>query len=373
MRVLLVASRPLAGQRRGDQLRGRQIAAALAAEQVTVLEPGSGWQRPSARQQAVALGRALLTARPLQTAVVPSPDLVEQVRRLAPEHDLVVVMLARLGQVIPACGSTPVLIDLVDALSLNAASRARVEAFGRAFAWRREARTLASLEREIVAAARRATVVCERDRRALAETLGSPLAERVDVVPLAIELPSRPTRGNVPRRIVLSGNLGYFVNHDAVLSFLGGPWTTLVQRGFELVVAGDRPTTRLAARIGSAGAQLERAPEDLAAVVATASVAVAPTRCGAGVPVKVLEAWALGVPVVASPFAAAGADLVDGETGLIADSTEEWIRAIERLERDRALRSRLTRQAREQIVAVHAPARVAARWRQIASKNAQNQ
>jgi glycosyltransferase involved in cell wall biosynthesis len=373
MKVLLVASRSLAGQRRGDQLRGRQIAAALAAEQVTVLEPGSGWRKPSVSQQALALGRALLDARPLQTAVVPSPDLVEHVERLAPEHDLVVVMLARLAEVIPACGSTPVLIDLVDALSLNAASRARVETFGRSFAWRREARTLVRLEHEVIAAARRATVVCERDRLVLAQSLGSPLAGRLEVVPLAVELSSRPGRRRVPRRIVLSGNLGYFVNHDAVLSFLGGPWTTLVQRGFELIVAGDRPTTRLAARIGSAGAQLERAPEDLAAVVATASVAVAPTRCGAGVPVKVLEAWALGVPVVASPFAAAGADLIDGETGLIADSPHEWVQAIERLERDEALRSRLTRQAREQVAAVHGPARVTARWRQIAEEAAQNQ
>lgn len=373
MRVLLVASRPLAGQRRGDQLRGRQIAAALAAEQVTVLEPGSGWKPPSATEQVVALGRAFLTARPLQTAVVPSPDLLEQVARQAPEHDIVVVMLARLAGVIPACASTPVLIDLVDALSLNAASRARVESPGRSLAWRREARTLAKLEREVVGAVRRATVVCERDRRVLAQTLGPGLAHRVEVVPLAVPLPTRPTRGSVPRRIVLSGNLGYFVNQDAVLSFLGGPWTTLVQRGFELVVAGDRPSARLAARIGSAGAQLERAPDDLAAVVASASVAVAPTRCGAGVPVKVLEAWALGVPVVASPFAAAGADLIDGETGLIADSSQEWIRAIERLERDAALRSRLTLQAREQLAAVHGPARVAARWRQITSESAQHQ
>lgn len=58
------------------------------------------------------------------------------------------------------------------------------------------------------------------------------------------------------------------------------------------------------------------------------SVAVVPVRYGAGRQNKILDAWAAGVPVVATSFAARG---VYGETGknmLTADTPEDFAGAI---------------------------------------------
>jgi glycosyltransferase involved in cell wall biosynthesis len=63
---------------------------------------------------------------------------------------------------------------------------------------------------------------------------------------------------------------------------------------------------------------------DLAALYSRATMFVAPVRLGSGVRVKVLEAFAAGVPVVATPMAAEGLDVADGRELALADSPQSF-------------------------------------------------
>jgi glycosyltransferase involved in cell wall biosynthesis len=148
--------------------------------------------------------------------------------------------------------------------------------------------------------------------------------------------------------LALTGNLGYFVNRDAVRFFLGQVWPALRRARPEvrLWIAGAR-AAGLSSEAAAAGAELVADPQDLRGLVASASVAIAPLRCGAGVPVKVLEAWAVGTPVVASSWAAAGTTAIPERDLLVADEPSEWLRQIGRLLDDEALRSRLAASGRE--------------------------
>ena len=95
------------------------------------------------------------------------------------------------------------------------------------------------------------------------------------------------------------------------------------------MVAGDRPSPSLRRQIEQAGARLIESPRDLRSVLAQATLSIAPMRCGSGVPVKILEAWAVGVPVVATPWAAAGTTGRQGEDFILAGQHPvEWITAI---------------------------------------------
>lgn len=60
-------------------------------------------------------------------------------------------------------------------------------------------------------------------------------------------------------------------------------------------------------------------------------------KCG----LKVLQYMAAGLPVVANPVGMNRRMVVDGQTGLLADSPDEWARAIARLAGDPALRQRM--------------------------------
>jgi glycosyltransferase involved in cell wall biosynthesis len=73
---------------------------------------------------------------------------------------------------------------------------------------------------------------------------------------------------------------------------------------------------------------------------------VVPLRAGGGTRLKILEAMALGRPVVSTPLGCEGLAVEDGKHLLIAKDAEAFAAAVARLLTDRALAARLTLQAR---------------------------
>jgi len=76
--------------------------------------------------------------------------------------------------------------------------------------------------------------------------------------------------------------------------------------------------------------------EDLPAAYAQAACAVVPLLTGGGSPLKFVEALAYGLPVVATPRAAAGLQVRDGEHCLLAADGEAFAAALVRVLRDGA-------------------------------------
>jgi glycosyltransferase involved in cell wall biosynthesis len=68
--------------------------------------------------------------------------------------------------------------------------------------------------------------------------------------------------------------------------------------------------------------------DHLATVYRNARCAVVPLLQGGGTPLKLIEALAYGMPVVATPRAVAGLDLHDGRDCLIADGSEAFAHAV---------------------------------------------
>lgn len=66
------------------------------------------------------------------------------------------------------------------------------------------------------------------------------------------------------------------------------------------------------------------------------------TSAGEGMPIAVIEAQAMGVPVVGHAVTGVTDVVVDGTTGILAGSTDELAAALERLARDGGERSRLS-------------------------------
>jgi glycosyltransferase involved in cell wall biosynthesis len=84
-----------------------------------------------------------------------------------------------------------------------------------------------------------------------------------------------------------------------------------------------------------------------------------PLRVGSGTRIKILEAFAHGVPVVATPLGAAGLGVTDGEQLLLAESPADFAAACVRLAADPTLRERLVRTAAAWVRAHHTPGAVA--------------
>ncbi|WP_161594655.1 glycosyltransferase [Marimonas lutisalis] len=74
-------------------------------------------------------------------------------------------------------------------------------------------------------------------------------------------------------------------------------------------------------------------------------VFIAPLRSGAGIKGKVLSALAHGIPCVLSPTAAEGIGLRSGHDCFIAETPEDWAEAIAKLEKDKAVWEKISRNA----------------------------
>ena len=374
MRIVLAVSRFPWPARRGNDLRTLQMADALStAHQVTVLVPQGVAAPPAGLPYAVELyrrtardrGLGLLRAvvgGPLQSGLYASADLVRRLRAAARHSDLVVLQLVRLGRLANLVGDRPLLVDLVDSLALNFAQRATLDRL----AWRpflhAEASRLRAAERDLIRRSRATLLVCERDREHLAVIVPERDAARLRVVPIAVAAPATlPAAASHARpTIALTGNLGYFPTREGARWWLREVWPELSRRhsGLRLLLAGSRPPAPLRRELERAGGELHESPPDLQAVLGQATLAIAPARCGSGVPIKVLEAWAAGVPVVAARWSAAGTAGVPGEDLLVAEGAGEWIAAVDRLLGDPGLRRRIAGSALACLRREYAPQRV---------------
>jgi glycosyltransferase involved in cell wall biosynthesis len=88
---------------------------------------------------------------------------------------------------------------------------------------------------------------------------------------------------------------------------------------------------------------------DLGPIYETARFALCPLLGGTGQKVKILEAMAMGLPVVAVRAGAAEAPIVDGENGFLVETAREFAERTVQLWKDRALCRRLGTAARETI------------------------
>lgn len=146
-----------------------------------------------------------------------------------------------------------------------------------------------------------------------------------------------------PATLVFHGHLGYLPNVDAVVAFAETIFP-LVQKHVPTAVfhvIGAEPHPRVLALRTRPGLRLSPNLPDLRAAVCSSSVYVCLLRHGTGIKNKLLEAMAMGVPIVAHPSALEGIDATDGTHMLAAADPALFADQVVRLIRDRDSSARL--------------------------------
>jgi sugar transferase (PEP-CTERM/EpsH1 system associated) len=193
-------------------------------------------------------------------------------------------------------------------------------------------------------------VTSERDARRIREYI--PLSEeQVLVVPNGVDV-KRFQPGLYspqPGSMVFNGALSYEPNHDAMVLFLNEIYPRIKAQipAATLSITGSTSNVDLDPIPLHEGVKLTGYVEDIRQVVARSSVCVAPLRKGAGTRLKILEAMALGVPVVTTSKGAEGLCVESGKNLLIADSADDFASATIKLLNDENLRGRIVTEASE--------------------------
>ena len=131
------------------------------------------------------------------------------------------------------------------------------------------------------------------------------------------------------KTLLFTGNMDYAPNVDAVQYFVQDILPLIHKRHpeVEFIIAGQRPVKKVS-DLASDKVKVTGFIKDLAAMYNQASVVVAPLRFGAGTQNKVLEAMAMGVPVVCSHIGFKGLGIESGEGAIMRRSPVEFAEAV---------------------------------------------
>src|ERR1022692_1710631 len=243
-----------------------------------------------------------------------------------------------------AAVSDATILDLHNVESVWHARCAQAEGGAQALAHRVFQRISRNLEDEWLPRFTYLLAASELDRALLRSI--SP-GSHVLVYPNSIPLAPAP-----PRReedvIVFSGNLEYHPNISAVRYFREEIWPQLRERWPRLVwrLIGKNPQAIARITSGDPRIELSGPVADAVLELARAKVAIVPVLAGSGTRVKIIEAWAAGVPVVSTPLGAEGLPARAGEHLLLADDAPGFQDAVSSLLANPALRDRIGRAGR---------------------------
>lgn len=259
------------------------------------------------------------------------------------QYDAVVVSQLAMAAYWPAWGDLPTVLDEVELGSSREQSRlastpmARVR---RTLMWAK----LQSYVRGLLPHFDAVTVVSQRERDLLRQV--APDYSAVSLVPNGIDSAACASvrAGHDPDTLIFTGAFTYDVNHEAMVWFLDEVYPIIRQNvpQLRLTITGDHAGKPLPS---ADGVTLTGFVDDVRPLIAGAGAAVVPIRQGGGTRLKILEAMAVGTPVVATSKGAEGLDVTDGENILLADTPQDFAEAILRLRQDAALCQNLVNNA----------------------------
>ncbi|NSW52435.1 MAG: glycosyltransferase [Anaerolineae bacterium] len=156
------------------------------------------------------------------------------------------------------------------------------------------------------------------------------------------------------RELIYVGNMDYRPNIDAVLFFCKEVLPLLVQMDdrFHFTIVGINPRQEVV-DLESDHVTVTGMVADVVPWYAKSDICVVPLRAGGGTRLKILEAMALGCPVVSTAVGAEGLDLEDGRHILIADDPSSFVRQIFGLLQNEEVRQRMILSARQQVENVY--------------------
>jgi len=325
----------------------------------------------SKREAMLRSGLALFSGQPLQVAYARSARFRRAIQDLCAQRTfdiLHVEHLRGIASMEQMAHLRPLVWDAVDCISLlfKHAAKAGPSLSVRAVASLEQKRTQ-RYEARMVQQLRHIAVTSECDRQALIELQRSPtgdfvisdeaLGASIKVLPNGVDLEYFRPLNQERRRfnIVFSGKMSYHANVATALYLHQQIMPLIWQQRPEatLTIVGSKPPKSLQHLARDPRVEVTGYVADMRPYVGRAEVMLSPMVYSVGIQNKVLEAMALGTPVVVAAQAAGALGTHPGRDLLVAGSPREFAEATLRLMDDAALRGSLGKFGREYVERHH--------------------
>jgi hypothetical protein len=272
-----------------------------------------------------------------------SKEFEDRIRESISEFqpDVVFAEQSFMAQYVELIKHLPNVMSAVDAISLAALRQAEIDKGGvNTLSWRYVAWQRLAFERKYYSKFDRVTVVGEND----ADFLRKELKLDVAVIPNGVDTVFFNPTLLAPERnaVFFSGNLSAPMNEEACIYLLREVYPAVhsVYPHQPLVIAGRCATEKIRAAMPSYVILKEDLP-DMRDAMRDALLCVSPVAYGTGIKNNVLQAMAMGIPVVATKLIADPISICHGSSGIVAERGQSFIDAIFKALQDRESTDRI--------------------------------
>lgn len=283
--------------------------------------------------------RAFSRGEPVSIAAFSSRRLEAFVRRLLAERPIAAIYAfsVQMAQFVPDRPRPPFVMDFVDFDSAKYAEYSKQGERARRWLYRREAARLRAFEQATAAKADIGLFVSGEEAE-LFRSSCAPAGADIRALPNGIDLDHYSAdAGFAPLAdapagplLVFTGQMDYRPNVEGVAGFAETvlPLVRKARPDARFAIVGRNPVPAVLDLARREGVIVTGEVADVRPWLAAASVVVAPLEIARGVQNKVLEAMAMGRPVVASSGAFLGIDAVPGRDLVVADGAGARAEAV---------------------------------------------
>jgi sugar transferase (PEP-CTERM/EpsH1 system associated) len=317
-------------------------------KQICARVEAASFQRRSRLAKLSGMLRFALAGKPMELNLLHSEELVAKIKQLVSTEDFDIVQIehSRMGLYLETLPQDRRCKSILMFHNFTFQQYSRVSHIERR--WDRKMRSLlnslAMLRWEPRYAGRfdRCTTVSTIDRDLL---LKSNPRLKVDVIPNGVDVQRYqllPAENAAPSLLFI-GNMEYPPCVDAVLYFCTEIFPRILRTipTMELCIVGRDPRSEVL-QLNGGNIHVTGRVEDVLPYYRQSAVCVVPLRAGGGTRLKILEAMALGRPVVSTTIGCEGLNVIDGEHLLIADEPDQFADKTIRLLLDHWLYQRIT-------------------------------
>jgi sugar transferase (PEP-CTERM/EpsH1 system associated) len=375
VKILYVCHRFPFPPKRGGKIRPFNMIRHLAAEhQVTVASlarsseealEGQGIAAHCSRYEMAQVSNPIQVARmiarlptltPSSMGYFYSPHLARRIRELlrVEQFDLIFVHCSSVAQYVEKVQGIPKILDFGDMDSQKWLEYVRYKPLPLSLGYWLEGRKMLAAEKRLAGR----FDFCTATTRAEWETLNSyATARATDWFPNGVDHQYFAPDGTEYDASTISfvGRMDYYPNQECMFDFCANVLPRIQARhpGVKLLIVGADPSPAVLKLGEIPGVTVTGSVPDVRPYVRKSAVMVAPLNIARGTQNKILEAMAMGVPVVTSGVAAAGVDALPQEHFLLANTHEEQANAVIGVMKNGEERKRLAAAGRARMLSHH--------------------
>lgn len=295
--------------------------------------------------QLINIFLSLINNEPLQVGYFFNRKVKREIKELIQQNDFkhIYCQLLRTAKYIDDEFHIPKTLDYQDAFSAGIERRISAQPFYSRWLFKLEAKRLRSYEGRLFDFFDLKTMISEQDKQLILH----PQMKEIKCIPNGID-PSffKEIPGNQSYDFVFVGNMSYPPNIEAVAYIEEFILPKFPES--KLLISGANPSQKVK-RIAESSGQVELTGwvDDIRTSYAKGHIFLAPMMIGTGMQNKLLEAMAMGIPCVTTSLANNAIQGTHQQEIMVAETPEEFVKAIQELNENTDLYNSLKENARK--------------------------